>query len=49
MFGYVASLGTAVTALSHMLAAAMNIDVTAWRSGPSAADMERLTIDWLTN
>jgi glutamate/tyrosine decarboxylase-like PLP-dependent enzyme len=47
MFGYVASPGTAVTAVSHMLAAAMNINVTAWRSAPSAADMERLTIDWL--
>jgi glutamate/tyrosine decarboxylase-like PLP-dependent enzyme len=47
MFGYVASPGTAVTALSHMLAAAININVTAWRSAPSAADLERLTIDWL--
>jgi aromatic-L-amino-acid/L-tryptophan decarboxylase len=47
MFGYVASPGTAVTALSHMIAAAMNINVTAWRSAPSAADLERLTIDWL--
>jgi glutamate/tyrosine decarboxylase-like PLP-dependent enzyme len=47
MFGYVASPGTAVTAVSHMIAAAMNINVTAWRSAPSAADLERLTIDWL--
>ena len=47
MFGYVASPGTAVTSVAHMLAAAMNINVTAWRSAPSAADMERLTIDWL--
>ena len=47
MFGYVASPGTAVTSLSHMIAAAMNINVTAWRSAPSAADMERLTIDWM--
>jgi len=47
MFGYVASPGTAVTALSHMLAAGMNINVTAWRSAPPAADLERLTIDWL--
>jgi aromatic-L-amino-acid/L-tryptophan decarboxylase len=47
MFGYVASPGTAVTAVGHMIAAAMNINVTAWRSAPSAADMERLTIDWL--
>jgi aromatic-L-amino-acid/L-tryptophan decarboxylase len=47
MFGYVASPGTPVTAVSHMIAAAMNVNVTAWRSAPSAADMERLTIDWL--
>ena len=47
MFGYVASPGTPVTSLSHMIAAAMNINVTAWRSAPSAADMERLTIDWM--
>jgi len=47
MFGYVASPGTAVTAISHMIAAAMNVNVTAWRSAPPAADMERLTIDWL--
>jgi len=47
MFGYVASPGTAVTSISHMIAAAMNINVTAWRSAPSAADLERLTIDWL--
>jgi glutamate/tyrosine decarboxylase-like PLP-dependent enzyme len=47
MFGYVASPGTAVTTLSHMIAAALNINVTAWRSAPSAADLERLTIDWL--
>lgn len=47
MFGYVASPGTAVTAIGSMLAAAMNINVTAWRSAPSATDLERLTIDWL--
>jgi aromatic-L-amino-acid/L-tryptophan decarboxylase len=47
MFGYVASPGTAVTSLSHMIAAALNINVTAWRSAPPAADLERLTIDWL--
>jgi glutamate/tyrosine decarboxylase-like PLP-dependent enzyme len=47
MFGYVASPGTAVTAIGSMLAAAMNINVTAWRSAPSATELERLTIDWL--
>src|ERR1035441_3709543 len=43
MFGYVASPGTAVTAIGHMLSAAMNINVTCWRSAPSGTDMERLT------
>ncbi len=47
MFGYVASPGTAVGAVAHMLAAAMNINVTAWRSAPSATEIERLTIAWL--
>jgi aromatic-L-amino-acid decarboxylase len=47
MFGYVASPGTAVTAVGTMLAAALNINVTAWRSAPSGTDLERLTIDWL--
>lgn len=47
MFGYVASPGTAVTAIGHMIAAALNINVTAWRSASSGTDLERLTIDWL--
>ena len=47
MFGYVASPGTAITAIGNMIAAAMNINVTAWRSAPSGTDLERLTIDWL--
>ena len=47
MFGYVASPGTPVTALSHMIAAALNVNVTGWRSAPSGTDLERLTIDWL--
>lgn len=47
MFGYVASPGTAVTAIGSMIAAAMNINVTAWRSAPSGTDLERLSIDWL--
>jgi glutamate/tyrosine decarboxylase-like PLP-dependent enzyme len=47
MFGYVASPGTPVTAVSHMIAAALNINVTGWRSASSGTDLERLTIDWL--
>jgi aromatic-L-amino-acid/L-tryptophan decarboxylase len=45
--GYVSSPGTAVTAIGNMLAAAMNINVTCWRSAPSGTDLEHLTIDWL--
>jgi len=47
MFGYVSTPGTAVTALGGMLAAALNINVTSWRSAPTGADLEHLTIDWL--
>jgi glutamate/tyrosine decarboxylase-like PLP-dependent enzyme len=47
MFGYVSSPGTAVTALGGMLAAALNINVTSWRSAPTGTDLEHLTIDWL--
>ena len=46
-FGYVSSPGTAITAIGAMLAAAMNINVTCWRSAPSGTDLEHLTIDWL--
>jgi glutamate/tyrosine decarboxylase-like PLP-dependent enzyme len=47
MFGYVSSPGAAVTAVGSMLAAALNINVTSWRSAPSGTDLEHLTIDWL--
>src|ERR1700759_4944886 len=43
-FGYVASPGTAVTALANMLAPAMNINVACWRSAPAGTDVEHLTI-----
>jgi glutamate/tyrosine decarboxylase-like PLP-dependent enzyme len=46
-FGYVSSPGTAVTAIGSLLAAALNINVTCWRSAPSGTDLEHLTIDWL--
>ena len=47
MFGYVASPGTGITTLGGMLAAALNINVTSWRSAPSGTGLEHLTIDWL--
>jgi aromatic-L-amino-acid decarboxylase len=46
-FGYVASPGTAVTALADMLASALNSNVTSWRSAPASTQIERLTIDWI--
>jgi len=46
-FGYISSPGTPVTSVGSMLAAALNINVTCWRSGPAATDLEHLTIDWM--
>ena len=46
-FGYVSSPGTAVNAMGSMVAAALNINVTGWRSAPVGAEIERLTIRWL--
>ena len=46
-FGYVASPGVAVAAAASVIAATMNINVTGWRSGMLACDMERLTVGWL--
>src|SRR5260370_14449109 len=33
--------------MGRMIAAAFNINVTCWRSGPAAAEMELLCIRWL--
>lgn len=46
-FGYVSSPGNPVNTIGSMIAAALNINVTCWRSGPAAAEMELLTIRWL--
>jgi glutamate/tyrosine decarboxylase-like PLP-dependent enzyme len=46
-FGYVSSPGTAVNAMGSMVAAALNINVTGWRSAPVGTEIERLTIRWL--
>lgn len=47
MFGYVASPGTPVTAVGSMLQSALNVNSTAWRSAPSAIEVEHVTINWL--
>jgi glutamate/tyrosine decarboxylase-like PLP-dependent enzyme len=46
-FGYVASPGTPVNAIGSLVGSALNINVTAWRSAPVGAEIERLTIRWL--
>jgi aromatic-L-amino-acid decarboxylase len=45
-FGYVSSPGNPVNTVGSMIAAALNINVTCWRSGPAAAEIELLTIRW---
>jgi len=46
-FGYVSSPGTPVSSLGSMLAAALNVNVTCWRSAPAGTEIEHLTINWL--
>ncbi len=46
-FGYVSAPGTPVAALGGLLTAALNINVTCWRSAPAGADLEHVTISWL--
>ena len=47
LFGYICSPGAPVTAISRMIAAAMNVNVTAWRSAPSGTQMEHTVIGWM--
>lgn len=47
LFGYVSSPGAPITAISRMLAAAMNINVTCWRSSPSGTQIEQTVIRWM--
>ncbi len=46
-FGYVSSPGTPITSIGGMIAAALNINVTCWRSGPAATELEHVCIGWL--
>jgi glutamate/tyrosine decarboxylase-like PLP-dependent enzyme len=46
-FGYVVGSGEPVGALGDLLAAALNQNVTAWRSAPSATAVEQTVIGWL--
>jgi glutamate/tyrosine decarboxylase-like PLP-dependent enzyme len=46
-FGYVSSPGNPFNTVGSLIAAALNTNVTCWRSGPAAAEIELLTIRWL--
>src|SRR5690242_10714587 len=46
-FGYISSPGTPITAIGSLIESALNINVTCWRSGPAATELEHVTIDWL--
>jgi glutamate/tyrosine decarboxylase-like PLP-dependent enzyme len=46
-FGYVASPGAPVAALGSAIEAALNSNVTSWRSSPAGTEMEHLATDWL--
>src|SRR5215207_8065758 len=47
MFGYVASPATPVGAFASLAAAALNSNVTSWRSAPGPTEVERTTVRWL--
>ncbi|MBZ5534554.1 MAG: pyridoxal-dependent decarboxylase [Acidobacteriia bacterium] len=46
-FGYVSSSGNPVGAIADLLTSTLNQNVTAWRSAPSAVEIELLAIDWI--
>jgi len=46
-FGYVASPSTAPGAFADLIASTVNMNVTSWRSGPAATEIERTVISWL--
>lgn len=45
-FGYIASPGSAAAAVGELLSAAMNANVTSWRSSPSATELEHIVTGW---
>lgn len=46
-FGYVASPATPVGAFADLIASTLNSNVTSWRSGPAATEIERTVVRWL--
>lgn len=46
-FGYIASPSTPAGAFADLIASALNVNVTAWRSAPGATELERMVVRWL--
>lgn len=46
-FGYVLGSGEPVAATADLVASVLNQNVTAWRSAPAAATIERVVVGWL--
>ncbi len=46
-FGYVLGSGEPVAAAADLLCSVLNQNVTAWRSSPSGATIEKTVVDWL--
>jgi aromatic-L-amino-acid decarboxylase len=46
-FAYFASSGSAPGILAEMLAATLNVNAMLWRTGPSATELEDVTLGWL--
>jgi aromatic-L-amino-acid/L-tryptophan decarboxylase len=46
-FGYISSPSSSLNAAGGLLEAALNVNVTAWRSAPAAAELEHVTINWM--
>jgi len=48
-FGYVASPSNPPAAFADLIASALNANVTSWRSGPAATEIEHVVIEWLAS
>ena len=46
-FGYVASPANPVAVFADLIASALNANVTSWRSGPAATEIELAVVRWL--
>jgi len=48
-FGYVASPATPPGAFADLIASTLNTNLTSWRSGPAATEIERTVVSWLAS